>query len=339
VIFPGTTDRAQAQPVRAVEGEEQTADFTLPETGKARVTGTVLDAAGAPVSRASVWVVGGFGHVRGTGSRADGRFGLTDLIAGPYTITVSHGVAPSRADPNFMQAMLDARANAWAEQSVIVPHSGDIDLVFRLQPTLTVSGQVKFRSNAPVPEPKVAVSVVRTDGWHPTLGIDVRGGTFGIKGVLPGIYRFSVEVPRSSAWWLESAEVGGRDIVGAPLTLTQESGGLAGIVATLSNQRSALSGRLLTADDRPATPFWVVVVSTDRRAWYDGSLRIARARPATDGEFHFPDLPVGEYVLGAVDKSGAGDWPKSELLESLTRVGVAVSVRAGQPARHDLRVR
>jgi hypothetical protein len=49
-----------------------------------------------------------------------------------------------------------------------------------------------------------------------------------------------------------------------------------------------------------ASDYFILVFSTDERAWYQRSRAVAQTRPASDGKFVIRGLPAGEYFLAAV---------------------------------------
>jgi uncharacterized GH25 family protein len=101
--FPGTADVSAAQPV-AVQSDETVSDLIIPlvSVPAFKISGVVVDGAGAPVANAMVMLVGGqrgtdlllslvVGPARMSQSDAGGRFTFGDVPAGSYTLRADAG--------------------------------------------------------------------------------------------------------------------------------------------------------------------------------------------------------------------------------------------------------
>jgi hypothetical protein len=111
-----------------------------------------------------------------------------------------------------------------------------------------------------------------------------------------------------------------------------------GIVATFTDRPTELTGSLTDQDGRAAPGYPIVVFSTDRSQWRNGSRRIAVARPATDGTFRLVGLPPGAYHMAAVvslDPSETGD---PAFLEQLVPASLTVTLAAGTSVVQALRL-
>lgn len=166
--------------------------------------------------------------------------------------------------------------------------------------------------------------------------------TFGEFGeLLPGAYQFSVEVPGSSpgrGYQLQSAVVGGRDILDAPLQISGDSPATTTVVLTLTDQHTSLSGVLETPARQPAVNFTVIAFTTNRSWWSPPFRRIRTARPATDGHFSFQDLPPGEYYLAAVTDWAPDDVRDAEFLSQAVAKAVRVTISEGEQKVQNLRI-
>jgi hypothetical protein len=102
--FPGTADVSAAQPV-VIQSDETVSDLVIPMVSVAafKISGVVVDRAGAPVANAMVMLMGGqrgtdlllslvVGSVLMSQSDASGQFTLSDVPAGPYTLRADAGV-------------------------------------------------------------------------------------------------------------------------------------------------------------------------------------------------------------------------------------------------------
>jgi len=101
--FPGTADVSAAQPV-TVQSDETVSDLIIPMVSVAafKISGVVVDGAGAPVASAMVMLMGGqrgtdlllslvVGSALMSQSDASGRFTFGDVPAGAYTVRADAG--------------------------------------------------------------------------------------------------------------------------------------------------------------------------------------------------------------------------------------------------------
>jgi hypothetical protein len=95
-FYPGTTDRAAAQPIAVAAGAEVgNISFMMQSAPAFRVSGIVVDENGDPLADAMVMMMGDprsgmfMGAIGSGQSRADGRFTIGDVPAGSYRVTAS----------------------------------------------------------------------------------------------------------------------------------------------------------------------------------------------------------------------------------------------------------
>jgi hypothetical protein len=165
-------------------------------------------------------------------------------------------------------------------------------------------------------------------------------GTFDLAPVFPGTYRIAAGIPAAGAsgWWLRSASVNGRDMMDEPLIVGAGDREIPPVVLTYSDRHTEISGSLQTPGGTPATDYFIVVFSTDRRWWLPGSRRLAFARPATDGQFTLRDLPPGEYQIAALTDLDPDAWQAPEFLEQVAAAALRLTLGEGETKRQDLRI-
>jgi hypothetical protein len=164
-------------------------------------------------------------------------------------------------------------------------------------------------------------------------------GTFTAKGVLPDKYRAAVLGPGMmgglaslvgalsqgasmpvDTWTLKSIVLNGRDVTDVSFEV-KPGEDIAGLVITLTDRPTELSGRLIDRADRPAPGFPVVVFSTDHAQWAVGSRRVRQVRPSSDGKFSITGLPAGDYFVCVVTDLDPNDLSDPTFLEQLAASG------------------
>lgn len=340
VFFPGTTDPVHAGKVSVTAGDEHgSIDFMLARAGTARITGTVLGPDGSPVGPVLVSVETTLDVIQQVRSGRDGTFAITGLHAGSYRLTATQTGPPVQAARTQAQALADLAPAFWAQQSVEVPYSGQVDVTLSLRPTATWSGEIAFDDPRADSSGRLDATVVLTALDRPALPLmgQARDGTFRITGIAPGRYSLEVQA-QADGTWLKSAEAGGRSLLAGPLVFESGSDSLARAKLILSRALSELTGRLLDQAGQPATLYWVAAFPADRTLWQPGSPRLVRTRPATNGEYLFEAIPAGEYLVAVFGDLHPMDWRDASFLASLSAQAVRVQTHAGARAIQDLRI-
>jgi hypothetical protein len=113
---------------------------------------------------------------------------------------------------------------------------------------------------------------------------------------------------------------------------------VSGVVVTLTDKPSELSGTVLDAASRPTGAFPIVVYAVDRAFWGPGSRRVVQAQPASDGRFTVVGLPAGEYYVAAVTRLEPGDLENRQFLEDLVPSAIRLSLADGEKKTKDLKL-
>src|SRR4030095_1844881 len=99
-----------------------------------------------------------------------------------------------------------------------------------------------------------------------------------------------------------------------------------------------LTGTLLTADDKPAGGYYVVVFADDPAMWTQGSRRVpAPARSSTDGRYAFTGLPAGTYRLAALTSVDANELADPAFLAALKPTSISVTIGDGETVTQDVK--
>jgi hypothetical protein len=113
---------------------------------------------------------------------------------------------------------------------------------------------------------------------------------------------------------------------------------LAGVVITLSDRRTALTGTLQTTAGTPASDVFVVAFSEDEAYWGPAARRVEGVRPDSDGRYAIRDLPPGRYRLAAVLDADENDWYDPAFLKLLLPASIAFTLGEGEQRVQDLQV-
>jgi hypothetical protein len=368
VFFPGTAVAADAQPVRLESGRERNGvDVTLAPVPTVTVTGTIVaPGAGMPPVQLYLQSLGpkapvplGMSGVSpalySSAIGPDGAFKYTSVPPGRYrlavrTTTAATSASTGRGSAGPMPRASESTSFLWGVSDFTVAGDDVTGLSVTLQPSLVVTGTIKF--DASVPEPPRDPTTLRLlmtagDGNLSMINGTAFGalpvpsatinpdGTFEFRGVVPGSYRFSI-TPLPAGWWIRSALIDGRDLVDLPLEVSGNS--LNGLAVTLSDRRAELYGALQIADGAVASQYVVLAFPADRALWAPGSRWVRLARPATDGQFSIDNLPGGDYLVALLTGATSTDVERTDFLEQAARGAVPIRVAEGERKRQDFRV-
>jgi hypothetical protein len=319
---PGTISVADATFVTVAAGSTTTGlDVTWPD-GLGSLSGTVVDASGAPALDALVMVTPLDPHARWerplmTSIRSDGTFRVT-LVAGEYRITVTAGLRGSASSPRgFTQA------------TAVVESGLPSALALVLEPGLVVTGRVRVATRDDGPLPSVAVAAVVPGEFWDVIGSAVGarvqdGGAF----VLDGVHDVPVSiaiVDAPSGWRTARVLVGGRDRLGDAVDASDLAAGDLEVVVTRAG--AFITG---TVDDaRCAAPgrCQVSAIGADRDEWHLFSAAAGDALCDERGRYRLGPFGPGDYLLAAYTstdrffKAGLGD-----VFEQIAAVATKVTI-------------
>jgi hypothetical protein len=368
VFHPSASLAAQAAPVTVAAGEDRRGvDVLLALSPVATIEGQVIGVDGQPAPAVSVSIstigpplpTGAGGLLGSPPPTPDGRFRYPSVPPGSWTITARASARVVSRNPDGSLRSVSGNANElppgpfyWGASTVDV-NGGTVRVTVQLRPGLAMTGKVVLDGAAPAAS-RVNLTAVRLTlapdsdptrataavfpGAPPAAGSPAADGSFELRGLTPGFWELTGIVPGGAGpngWWLRSAMLDGRDLLDAPIEMTDRD--LAGVELTFTNRHTAIAGTLTGADGKPASDLVVVVMPADRALW-SSLRRIRQTRPATDGTFSFADLPAGSYLLAAVTDVPEENWRSMELLSSIAPAGVPLTLVDGERKRQDLRV-
>ena len=322
--FPGTVSPSDATRIRVRSGDEHgPIEIIVSPTRFLTVRGVLLDPDGQPAANVNVSLqrqTSGLGGltVQGNSSRADGTFEIRDVAAGEQAIAVN------RYGPPGAQY-------AWVPLTV---HDDIEGLTIRLQPGVTIKGQVVFEGTAPNPLPTMYVRSV--------------SGRYGRSGAPSGVmpapdlsfaleHQFGptlIRVEPPSGWHLKSVLHGGSDVTDVP---TEFGEGAARVQVVLTQRAASLTGSVTTPAGG-AIQGAVVVLSDDPELWHERASSTAIVATAADGKYLVEGLRAGRYLIVAIPKEeppAPGLTPS--YFEQLAKHATAVTFGEGESKTLDLK--
>ncbi len=365
VFHPSAIAAEQAVPIVLGPGEERRGvDITVVLAAVASISGTVIGADGQPTSAVSIEFsrpsptlpLGAALDASPTRRPApDGTFKATNLVPGTYTLiarsifeTVRTNAAGQVVLTSVSSTPTEAAPFYTATTTVELSGAdvGGVVLQLRLAPTMT--GKVAFDS-ATQTQP-ANLSTVRLQmspdgnrlsvfslGGGSLTGAVRPDGSFEMKGLSPGAYTFTGQVPgaaNSKPWRLRSVMMAGRDLLDQPLVVGDAS--FSDVVATFTDRQTELSGTLETSAGAPASDFVIIAMPADRALW-KSTRRVQSTRPATNGQYTFADLPPGDYLI-SIATDAPENWKTEDFLSTVAGAGVKVTLGEGEKKTQLLRI-
>jgi protocatechuate 3,4-dioxygenase beta subunit len=357
-FYPGTTNASSAIPVRVATAEERAdVSFALRIVPMSRISGTLVDVNGQPITTATVTLhprrgerpsaadalalTGALPLPRANVSAAG--FAFTGVAPGEYTLVARTGSGQRGARP---PAGASEPVTLWNVTDLVVEGSDRHDLALRLLPGLALSGTIVFEGATATPAAAVGGIDVTLAGLNPIPGVTTPravvspDGSFRFASIPPGSYvlRASAAAAAAAQWTLESAMLDERDIADRPLAAGASGEERAGLVATLTDRAAEIAGRAIDASGQPATRYPIVVFTTDKSLWLPNARRVRVAQPATDGSFAIDGLPAGEYAIAAAVEVPIADLADPAFLSQLLAASFRITLAAGEKRRQDLKI-
>jgi protocatechuate 3,4-dioxygenase beta subunit len=334
---PGVVDPMTAMTVTLAPGDvREGVDLRMQFVPMSEIVGTIVSADGGSFEvdlqiarRSPIEALNTISVSPGMTART---FSSGSLSPGPYTVMATADATPGRPA-------------LWARADVMVSGGQPASVALVLQPAMTLTGKVVFEGSSLTP-PKdlsslaVFFRAVAPDEASTATKIDAAGGMT-ITGVIPGRYRVSGSVPSGPAigpWWsVKSVVFDGRDVTDLPFEIG--GGNAATVTVTFTDVTAELSGALTTPAGTPATDYFLILMPADRTYWGSRSRRLTSVRPDRAGQYVFPRLPAGEYLVAVTTDLVPQDLQDVSALERLAADAVKVTLTFGARKTLDLRTR
>ncbi len=354
-FFPSVPSASMAQTVTIGMGDVRDGiDVQLPVVPLGRLTGELVGGdtrllSGVTIQLFNTQLVPDW-RSQSTSTGPDGKFVFSDLPPSVYTMFAR--VTASKTDgvqiPGAsLREALDDRGGAdvvvmWATTDAASDGRNPASATLVLQPGMTVTGRIVFDGATPAPADASKGTIrlgilIDADPLLPLAGFASAtldgDGRFKITGVAPMRYRVIANV---GPWRAKSAEVDGHDVLDLFDVRPGESVG--GMLVTMTDRVTALSGMVKDANDQPTADCTVIVFQQDRRLWTPGSRRVLAVRPSVSGHYSVQGLLPGDYRVLAVEDVEPGRWYDPAYLQA--KIGASVAVTLGDGGRYtqDLRV-
>jgi hypothetical protein len=346
VFHPSATDVRAASTIALGLSEERAGvDVVLQLVPTATIAGTVSSPSDTLPQFLSVRLVPSGAQTEmlaGAGLRGasappgpDGRYMFTSVAPGAYSVKASVGYGRGAAPNTPIQ---------WASAEVDV-NGQDLDVPLTLQPGVAISGRVVFEGSQPTAAELQTLSfglVPPGSGGTVQPGgggrVDAEG-RFTFAGVVPDTYQFVTtwnNAGASERWTIRASTANGREAFEVPLRVNPNEA--LDWTITYTDKPTGVTGVLTHPGGRPATDYYILVFSADRRHWTPGSRRVRMTRPATDGSYSVKGLPPGEYYLAAPADLESGEWNDPLLLDELVRSAATITLRDGEMTLQNFRI-
>lgn len=340
--FPGTIDPGGAQFVDVAPTQEVTGiDVSLAAARTARVTGTVLNAAGQPTTAGTLQLraAGGANSFSGLSMPArignDGVFEFTNVPPGAYVISADRGRQNGSIEGEF------------AALQVAVNGDDVTGLTVQMSAGSTINGRITFDSPDPDHRPKasdIELTAVPIDfdlaPAQPAHADIQPDWTFWMRGVSGTRRLLPTRMP--TGWALRALRVNGSDATDRPLAFGRSGQSTADIELVLTDRVAEIGGAVVDGDGHGVANAIVLAMPMDRGLRYPMSRYLRRATSNSDGTFHLAAVPADTYYVATVVSvpiDGADGWQDPAFLESLTPGATTITLRDGERQTVNLRAR
>jgi hypothetical protein len=319
LYYPGTPSIDAALQIRAESGADLSGlHIVFRPSLAARITGTAIDASGAPVTGSVILSASHRSGVVATDPvvlpiGSEGAFAIPDVPSGDYVV---HAVVPPGP----------GRTAEFGSHYVTVTDRDPEPLVIQTSTGGTLDGRLVLEADGPDAARRLGFTLMAYPVDPDRAPFPGRGsglvtqsdGTFYAVG-LYGPRRLTL--PQAPpGWYLKSVTIDGTDVTDTGFELPGAAA-VSGAEIVLSARGASLSGRVVDDRDRPAEAT-VVVIPADRSLWTPYSRRLRRTE-TKDGSFSVQGLPPGEYWVAAVatleTDPAADEWQHPAALDTLVQ--------------------
>ena len=334
--YPGTANAAEAQAIQVGLMQQASASFTLVPARMARITGTVRDSQGQPLSSARLVLRSTSGGVWFGGAPAQlssaGTFALANVAPGEYLLDV-------RPLPAAALAGRQPVLNEFA--SVPVSVSGDdVNLEVMTAPGISVSGRVIFEGRSADARQVIRISAVPEEDARNVVSY-VAGDAAGVEPDgrfhLPSVYGKVIFRPGflPQNVMLKAVRLGGADITNTPLD-TIGADDITNLEIVLVDQQSRIVAYARNPRGEIQYNFRFIVYPANLKPG-DVTVRFQHnASPNSTGQINIGRMPPGEYVGLAVRGVQPGEEWDPELRKRIEQFGKRFTLKEGETLEMDV---
>jgi hypothetical protein len=336
--YPSTASAADAQPVQVGIGQEMGAvDMALVPGRAVSVSGTALDATGAPVTAATVSLSQ---TMEGPGSWMEWTIGSAKVAPdGSWNI---RGVPPGEYALQIRSEQQKALLLSRGSVPVHVFGADVTGVVIMPDAPVAISGTVATDDEASLPAGVRVVPQMLGPGSRPTMvatgddsGVVGPGGRFTFGNTLPGPALLRV-TGLPSGWAVKSVSVSGQDHTEVPFEV-RHAQPIGGVQVVVSRSLPSLTGTMVDEAGTPAHGA-ALLFPVDPSRWHEAAGTLRHARPDQYGSFRFDNVRPGEYYVIALDYVQTWQMVDLEFLEGLRKRAERVKAVDGENEALRLRV-
>ena len=328
--YPGTGNMAEAGRVTVPLGQEvQNISFALLPTKAVRVTGTVADSKGEPVTNGFVMLQesaesapGGMMMMMRNGGRVrpDGTFTISNVSPGSYTLMLNTGMGPGTDN----------------EGAVVPITVGNADLTginLVTSKGATVTGQIVAANGVTGKLPTMGLQVfAQPPRFESMMGFSPgrveSDGSFRVTG-LRGRRLFRLNNLPSS-WTLHAVLLNGTDVTDTPIEFKGDDE-TSGLQIVVTDRVSEINGRVTDQRGEPTRDYTVIVFPEDSSKWEYPSRYVRSGRADQEGLFKIRALPADDrYLAVAVDYLEEGEGGDPEFLAEMKDRAVKFALGDGE---------
>ena len=335
--YPGAPSVSGAERLTVELGQARNGvDVVLAPTRMARISGTVVDSDGKPVTNGVLIMAqtdAGLTAAAGGQIKPDGTFTLANVAPGQYTVIALNP-----------QTLLGGGGAPELISAVVTVAGEDIN-------GFQIAGVKSAIVTGRVVLPQAAGGAIRastvqltTTAVQPGLAIGLGAGglnkvsddfTFEMK-VQPGLrlIRLAPQVPGVA---LKAVRLNGTDVTDSGIDF-RASQDVSGLEVELTMQLSDLSGVVTDARGQAVKDYSVVVFARDPQRWTNASRYLGGGRPDQDGRFKVRNLPAGDYYAIALGYVEPGSGTDPEFLDKIRDRATGFSLTDGQTRTLDLKL-
>jgi hypothetical protein len=339
-----------AQKVSVSLGQEQgNISFALLPVRTVRVSGTVIDSNGAPLSGGMLVLTpldpsgtGFAGFMGGNASRVggDGTFTIPNVAPGSYTLTASSGGPGGRAGRFGGPGPGGIPDIELATMPLSVGNDDIASITLVTGKGATVSGVIVAAQGAGAKIPTSGIQITTQSLQpQPTFARPARAaddGTFVLSNLFgPRVIRVT-GLPQN--WMLKSILVGGVDVSDTPIDF-KSTQAYTDAQIILTDRITEVNGKAADAGATTALDYTVVIFPDDPEKWVGPSRYIRSARPDQQGTFRIRSLPPDPHYLAvAVDYLEEGEANDPDFLAAMKPKASSFSLGEGETKAIDLKM-
>lgn len=247
----------------------------------------------------------------------DGGFRFPNVPPGHYVLRAQAGSEGERAG---------------VLKELVVEDADVTDVVLTVARGSTVAGRLEFHGtlvpSAGAYQPRLLLSPSvpgsRNLRWGAYQVTPNASGEFVFPSVQPGAYRLSADYLQPQHWYMESVAAPEHPDHRIDVRAGQNVGG---VVLTMTDYRAEVTGTIVTERGVPAPEFMIVVYPANPKEWNSPS---TFGRPGPDGTFRLKLKRPGTYRVGFIPDYDPAARIGADILRTVDRTAVTVSVGAGQ---------